>query len=80
MAKIGWKTKDKLEQEKFDNDMKSLRSQRNKELKETDYTQLPDFDGDKKKWANYRRKLKDLPEKVTDDPKKVRWPKRPDKD
>lgn len=35
---------------------------RNQELKDTDYTQLPDAPVDKEAWATYRQELRDLPE------------------
>ena len=53
----------------------ALRRQRDIELKSTDWTQLPDAPVDKEAWAEYRQKLRDLPE--TTDPLNVVWPDRP---
>ena len=53
----------------------ALRRQRDIELKSTDWTQLPDAPVDKESWAEYRQKLRDLPEKT--DPLNVVWPDRP---
>jgi len=54
-----------------------LRRQRNEVLSATDWTQLPDASVDKKSWADYRKKLRDMPSKVKD-PKNVSWPKPPE--
>ena len=48
---------------------------RNKKLLASDWTQLPDAPVDKEAWAEYRQKLRDLPE--TTDPLNVVWPVRP---
>ena len=48
---------------------------RNKKLLDSDWTQLPDAPVDKEAWAEYRQKLRDLPE--TADPLNVVWPVRP---
>lgn len=48
---------------------------RNKKLLASDWTQLPDAPVDKESWAEYRQKLRDLPE--TTDPLNVVWPDRP---
>jgi hypothetical protein len=37
-----------------------IRIQRNYLLAESDYTQLPDFSGDKEAWAAYRLQLRDI--------------------
>ena len=48
---------------------------RNKKLLDSDWTQLPDAPVDKEAWAEYRQKLRDLPE--TTDTLNVVWPDRP---
>ncbi len=48
---------------------------RNKKLLDSDWTQLPDAPVDKEAWAEYRQKLRDLPE--TTDTLNVAWPDRP---
>ena len=48
---------------------------RNKKLLDSDWTQLPDAPVDKEAWAEYRQKLRDLPE--TTDPLNIVWPDRP---
>ena len=48
---------------------------RNKKLLASDWTQLPDAPVDKEAWAEYRQKLRDLPE--TTDPLNIVWPDRP---
>lgn len=42
--------------------LERYRNWRLEELKETDWTQLPDAPVDSESWANYRQKLRDLPE------------------
>jgi len=39
-----------------------IRLWRNRELSQTDWTQLPDSPVDKDAWAEYRQALRDLPE------------------
>lgn len=44
-----------------------LRMERNARLQDSDWTQMPDSplsDEEKQKWAEYRQKLRDLPESV----------------
>lgn len=53
-----------------------IRSIRDRLLKECDYTQMPDWPGDKAAWANYRQQLRELPENFKE-PESVIWPKRP---
>ena len=48
---------------------------RNKKLLASDWTQLPDAPVDKEAWAEYRQKLRDLPE--TTDTLNIVWPDRP---
>lgn len=50
-----------------------IRQKRNLLLLKSDYTQLPDYPGDKISWASYRQKLRELPESFTN-PEDVIWP------
>lgn len=43
--------------------LERYRNWRSEELKETDWTQLPDAPVDSESWANYRQALRDLPAK-----------------
>lgn len=55
----------------------NLRVYRNILLKESDYTQLPDFPPAKKtEWATYRQALRDIPQTYTT-PEEVIWPTKP---
>lgn len=53
-----------------------VRARRNKLLDQCDYTQMPDYPGDKTAWAAYRQALRDIPTTFTD-PASVTWPSRP---
>lgn len=53
-----------------------IRSKRNKLLAKSDYTQMPDWPGNSRAWADYRQKLRDLPDEFND-PNEVIWPKQP---
>jgi hypothetical protein len=57
--------------------MDKLRGERNARLSECDYTQLPDFVGDKTAWATYRQALRDLPANVPDARIFDTWPNKP---
>lgn len=53
-----------------------VRTQRNKKLAETDWTQLADSSADTAAWATYRAALRDLP--TTEGfPHNVTWPTEP---
>jgi hypothetical protein len=39
-----------------------IRGKRNRLIRKCDYTQMPDFPGDKVAWATYRQALRDLPQ------------------
>ena len=55
----------------------NLRVYRNILLKESDYTQLPDFPEAKKvEWATYRQALRDIPQTYAT-PEEVIWPTKP---
>ncbi len=57
--------------------MDKLRGERNARLAACDYTQLPDFAGDKAAWATYRQTLRDLPSTVADARIFDTWPNKP---
>ena len=50
-----------------------IRDKRNGLLDKSDYTQVPDFPGDKAAWASYRQELRDIPQ-TFDKPEQVVWP------
>jgi hypothetical protein len=53
-----------------------IRRKRNRLLTISDYTQMPDWSGDKQTWARYRQQLRDIPQNYTDT-KAVVWPTPP---
>ena len=53
-----------------------LRTERNRRLAASDWTQLPDARVDKDAWVEYRQKLRDLPGE-TQDPASPEWPTTP---
>jgi hypothetical protein len=53
-----------------------IRRKRNMLLKKTDYTQMPDYPGDKKAYAVYRQTLRDIPQ-IFSSPENVVWPTDP---
>lgn len=55
---------------------KHVRALRNQRLAECDYTQLPDFPGNKSEWVLYRQQLRDLPQEQSD-PHNIAWPNEP---
>jgi len=57
--------------------MDKLRGERNARLSACDYTQLPDFAGEKTAWATYRQALRDLPANVPDARIFDTWPNKP---
>lgn len=53
-----------------------IREQRNQLLKDSDWTQISDYDlelNNKEQWSNYRQELRDLPENQTN-PFDIVWP------
>jgi hypothetical protein len=54
----------------------SLRSERDRLLSASDWTQVADAPVDQVAWANYRQALRDLPENTTD-PFNPVWPEKP---
>lgn len=68
--------------DRFNDDMRLLRIERNDRLEATDITVLPDRwtamnDDTKTAWTNYRQALRDLPAN-TADPADITWPSSPD--
>lgn len=53
-----------------------IRSKRNRLLRETDYTQMTDWPGNKVPWFNYRKELREIPQKYQN-PEDVIWPTPP---
>lgn len=54
----------------------SVRDSRNILLNESDYTQVPDFPGNKEAWTKYRQLLRDIPQ-TYNNPEDVVWPEKP---
>lgn len=54
-----------------------IRKERNKLLDRSDYTQMPDWPGDKAAWSNYRQALRDIPQSFNN-PSEVVWPSKPE--
>ena len=56
----------------------AVRTERNKKLGDTDWTQLADSTADATDWATYRQQLRDLPATSGDNwPHNVTWPTEP---
>lgn len=53
-----------------------IRALRNRFLENSDYTQMPDWPGDKPTWATYRQELRNIPQ-VFSSPSDVVWPTPP---
>tara|TARA_R110001632_G_scaffold43319_1_gene109636 strand:- start:204 stop:611 length:408 start_codon:yes stop_codon:yes gene_type:complete len=67
-----------LEQWVWDEDQSwdDLRSERDKLLAASDWTQVPDAPVDQPAWATYRQELRELPDN-TEDPRNITWPTKP---
>jgi hypothetical protein len=50
-----------------------IRVKRNRLLEKSDYTQMPDWPGNKNTWAIYRQSLRDIPQTFST-PEEVVWP------
>jgi len=60
-------------------EMAAIRSRRNQLLRESDFTQLPDYpatDTQRAEVKAYRQALRDIPEEI-DDPSRLVWPVMP---
>lgn len=53
-----------------------IRLRRNRLLRQSDFTQMPDWPGDKQAWADYRQLLRDIPQTYAT-PEEVVWPTKP---
>lgn len=62
-----------LKNRPFEVTWETIRLERNSLLTASDYTQVPDYPGDKQAWMTYRQKLRDLPQ-VFENPEDVDWP------
>jgi hypothetical protein len=60
------------------NAMDKLRGERNARLSACDYTQLPDFAGDKTAWATYRQALRDITETYAENLLDTEFPNQPE--
>jgi len=54
-----------------------IRSERDRLLKEFDWTQLPDAPVDQQAWAEYRQALRDVPQQAGF-PTEITWPVKPE--
>ena len=54
----------------------SVRRKRNRLLEKSDYTQMPDYPGNKMLWSEYRQLLRDIPQTYSS-PEEVIWPVAP---
>lgn len=57
--------------------MRPIRTERDRLLAESDWTQVPDAPVDAKAWAKYRQALRDLPATIKDPTAEVAWPEPP---
>lgn len=67
MAKINWINKKDIEKNEFNKKLDNIRKIRNQKIKETDYVLLcdtPYSEEFKEKIKNYRKELRDLPNKI----------------
>ena len=79
MADIIWRTKAEIEAEKEARAWASLRTERDRRLAATDWTQLPDVPltaEQRAAWQQYRQALRDVPEQPGA-PWDVVWPEPP---
>lgn len=77
---IGWIVQDLTQSEKDQKlaaKIASVRSQRNQNLKDSDWTQVDDAPVDKAAWATYRQALRDVPTQ-SGFPWSVTWPAQPE--
>ena len=77
---IGWIVQDLTQSEKDQKlaaKIASVRSQRNQNLKDSDWTQVDDAPVDKAAWATYRQALRDVPTQ-SGFPWDVTWPAQPE--
>jgi hypothetical protein len=71
---------DQIQASELEEYMETLRSQRNKLLTSSDWTQTLDSpltDAKRQEWATYRQALRDLPSQPSLDPANPSWPTEP---
>jgi hypothetical protein len=66
-----------LKPRQYETSWEIIRQKRNRILSQSDYTQMPDWPGNKIVWATYRQALRDITTSFSD-PNEVVWPKAPD--
>ena len=70
-------TADPADTPTLDQQWVNVRAERDRRLKETDWTQTPDVPQETIwKWKTYRQDLRDIPQKQTD-PNNITWPTKP---
>lgn len=57
--------------------LRPIRTERDRLLAASDWTQTLDAPMDKKAWAEYRQELRDLPATIDDPTKPIEWPSPP---
>ena len=80
MTSIDWtqmKTAEQLEGERLEQLAAQARSERDALLKISDWTQVPDAPVDQSAWAEYRQKLRDVPQQAGF-PTDINWPTKPE--
>ena len=80
MTSIDWtqmKTAEQLETERLEQATESARSQRDRLLTESDWTQVSDAPVDQQAWADYRQALRDVPQQ-SGFPTDINWPTKPE--
>lgn len=79
MARMTWRTTEEIEQAAHARALANLRAERDRRLRESDWTQIGDSPlaaAAKGEWQQYRRALRDLPQSTTD-PRNPAWPAPP---
>lgn len=82
MARFDWSSRQDLEAREKADAMQALRDERDRLLRDTDWTQLPDAPltaAERAEWIAYRQTLRDLPKRAEQagDPGTVRPPRPP---
>jgi hypothetical protein len=79
-GKVVKRDKDSAEELRIAKEQKGLAVRIKELLKDSDWTQMPDVPlskEKKKEWKDYRQALRDLPHR-TEDPRKLKMPRKPD--
>ena len=80
MTSIDWtqmKTAEQLEAEQVEQESERARNQRDRLLKDSDWTQVSDAPVDQQAWADYRQALRDVPQQ-DGFPTDINWPSKPE--